>query len=91
MVANHIWNRWLRECPPDLITRKKWNQPTINVRVGDLVLVVDRAVSRGFWPLGRIVKVFPGLDTIVRSADVKTNGKAVTAEKQYFIFVLFLS
>ena len=29
--------------------------------------------------------------TIVRSADVKTNGEAVTAEEQYFIFVLFLS
>ena len=36
------------------------------------MLVVDRAVSRGSWPLGRIVKVFPGLDSIVRSADVKT-------------------
>lgn len=72
VVANHIWSRWLREYLPGLITRKKWTQPTVNVKVGDLVLVVDRAVSRGFWPLGRIVKVFPGLDSIVRSADVKT-------------------
>ena len=72
VVANHIWNRWLREYLPGLITRKKWTQPTVNVKVGDLVLVVDRAASRGSWPLGRIVKVFPGLDSIVRSADVKT-------------------
>ncbi|KAL9977438.1 hypothetical protein ACROYT_G014841 [Oculina patagonica] len=72
VVANHVWSRWLREYLPGLITRKKWTQPTVNVKVGDLVLVVDRAVSRGSWPLGRIVKVFPGLDSIVRSADVKT-------------------
>ena len=72
VIANHIWNRWLREYLPGLITRKKWTQPTVNVKVGDLVLVVDRAASRGSWPLGRIVKVFPGLDSIVRSADVKT-------------------
>ena len=72
VVANHTWSRWLREYLPGLITRKKWTQPTVNVKVGELVLVVDRAVSRGSWPLGSIVKVFPGLDSIVRSADVKT-------------------
>ena len=72
VVATHIWNRWLREYLPCLITRKKWLQPTANVKIGDLVLVVDYAVPRGCWPLGRIVKVFPGHDNIVRSAEVKT-------------------
>ena len=72
VVATHIWNRWLREYLPSLITRKKWLQPTANVKIGDLVLVVDYAVPRGYWPLGRIVKVFPGHDNIVRSAEVKT-------------------
>ena len=72
VVATHIWNRWLREYLPCLITRKKWLQPTANVKIGDLVLVVDYAVPRSCWPLGRIVNVFPGHDNIVRSADVKT-------------------
>ena len=58
----HIWNRWLREYLPRLITCKKWLQPTANVKIGDLVLVSDYAVPRGYWPLGRIVKVFPGHD-----------------------------
>ncbi|XP_068691199.1 uncharacterized protein [Montipora foliosa] len=72
VVATHIWNRWLREYLPRLITRKKLLQPTANVKIGDLVLVYDYAVPRGYWPLGRIVKVFPGHDNIVRSAEVKT-------------------
>ncbi|XP_068728881.1 uncharacterized protein [Montipora capricornis] len=72
VVATHIWNRWLREYLPRLITRKKWLQPTANVKIGDLVLVSDYAVPRGYWSLGRIVNVFPGHDNVVRSAEVKT-------------------
>ncbi|XP_068738732.1 uncharacterized protein [Montipora capricornis] len=72
LVATHIWKRWLRKYLPGLITRKKWLQPTTNVKIGDLVLVSDYAVPRGNWPLGRIVKVFPGHDNVVRSAEVKT-------------------
>ena len=74
VVPTHIWNRWLREYLPRLVTRKKWLQPTANynVKIGDLVLVSDYAVPRGYWPLGRIVKVFPGHDNVVRSAEVKT-------------------
>ena len=72
VVSTHIWNRWLREYLPGLITRKKWLQPTANVKIGDLVLVSEHAVSRGYWPLGKIVKVFPGHDNVVRSAEVKT-------------------
>ena len=72
VVATHIWNRWLREYLPGLITHKKWLQSTANVKMGDLVLVSEHAVPRGYWPLGRIVKVFPGHDNVVRSAEVKT-------------------
>ena len=43
-----------------------------NAKVGNLVLVDDYAVARSFWPLGSIVKGFPGHDTIVRSFKVKT-------------------
>ena len=67
-----IWNRWLQEYLPGLISRKKWLKPTANVKIGDLVLVSEHAVPRGFRPLGRIVKVFPGHDNVVRSAEVKT-------------------
>ena len=72
VVATHIWNRWLREHLPCLITRKKWLEPTANVKIGDLVLVVDYAIPRGCWPLGRIGKAFPRYDNIVQSAEVKT-------------------
>ena len=57
---------------PGLITSNKWLQPTANVKIGDLVLVDNYAVPRGYWPLGRIMKVFPGHDNIALSSEVKT-------------------
>ena len=71
VVATHVWKRWVREHLSGQIQRKKWNEDTRNIQVGDLILVVDYTVSRGSWLLGRVVEVFPGTDGVVRSADVK--------------------
>ena len=45
-----------------------------NLRVGDMVLIVDGSVPRGQWPLGRVVAVKDGADGLVRSVEVKTRG-----------------
>ena len=71
VIIAHIWKRWLREYLPGLTARKKWFQAVPNLKVGDLVLIVDYGTPRGCWPLGRIVTVFPGSDIVVRSAEVK--------------------
>ena len=72
VLINQVWARWLRDCLPTLISRKKWNQSTRNVRAGDLVLVVDEKTQRGDSPLARIMKTFPGKDDTVRVCEVKT-------------------
>ena len=72
VITTHLWNRRLREYLPGLAVHKKWFQPMASVKIGDLVLVVDYGSPRGPWPLGRIVRVFPGHDIVVRSAEVKT-------------------
>ena len=73
VITTHIWKRWLHEYLPGLTARKKWFQAVPNLKVGDLVLIVDYGTPRGCWPLGRIVTVFPGSDIVVRSAEVQTN------------------
>ena len=72
VVTNHLWKRCLREYLPTLVQRTKWTQDVPNLKVGDLVILVDHSVPRGTWPLGRIVEVYRGSDNVVRSADVKT-------------------
>ena len=71
-MVNEIWKRWLREYVPDLIERRKWLRPQRNIGVDDLVLIVDQNIPRGHWPLGKVIKVVPGTDDVVRSAIVKT-------------------
>ena len=55
--------------------------------VGDLVLVADKKSSRGTWPVGRITKVMPGKDGIVRTAVVQTQyGEYVRPAIKLFVF-----
>ena len=70
VFITHFWNRWLREIVPKLNSRSKWTQPNRNLRVNDIVLVINPEQRRGEWPLGRFVEVFPGPDGVVRSASV---------------------
>ena len=68
-----FWERWLDEYAPYLTKRGKWTQQRRNVRVDDIVLIVDSRNLRGQWPLGRVIEVMPGKDGKVRVVRVKTN------------------
>ena len=72
VVTNHLWGRWLREYLPAFVQRANWTQDVPNLKVGDLVIVVDYSTPRGTWQLGRIIEVYRDSDKIVRSVDVKT-------------------
>ena len=50
---------------------EKWNQERQDVKVGDIVLVVSPDTSRGNWPLGRVLEVYPGTDGRVRVVKVQ--------------------
>ena len=49
-----FWKRWREEFLATLNTRKKWRKKKDNLKVGDVVLVVDQNAPRGQWPLGRV-------------------------------------
>ena len=72
VLSDHFWKRWLHEYLPTLQQRQKWLRPQRNLAVNDLVMLVDENVPRGHWLLGRVTKVFPGRDGLVRVAEVKT-------------------
>ena len=70
-LVRHFWHRWLREWIPTLGSRKKWHRERRDVRVGEVVLVISPETSRGNWPMGRILEVYPGNDGRVRVAKVQ--------------------
>ena len=77
LLSNHFWNRWLHEYLPLLQERKKWILKLRNLAVNDLVLVVMEKLPRGHWLLGRVLKVFPGSDGLVRTAEIKTKNSTI--------------
>ena len=51
--------------------------PRPSLAVGDLVLVVDEASPRGFWPKGIVQEVFPDKHGVVRQVLVRTASSAL--------------
>ena len=57
---------------PCLVPRKKWDVQRRDVKVNDIVMLVDSNAVRGNWTIGRIIEVHPGKDGKVRNITVKT-------------------
>ena len=74
VIIDQFWDKWKRAYILDLHRRSKWHQVTKNLEEGDLVLIEETDAPRGVWPLGRVVRVQPGRDGLVRSVVVKTRG-----------------
>ena len=71
-LVDHFWRRWLREYVPYLTERRKWLHRIPNLKIDDVVIVVDPNSPRGHWPLARVVAVYPDPSGTVRTALVKT-------------------
>ena len=72
-LSQQFWNRYLKDYLPTLTTRTKWTKQVENLRQGDLVWILEDLTPRGLWPLGRVLRTFPGADGIVRSCEIKTS------------------
>ena len=71
-LADQFWTRWVKEYLPNLQLRQKWLETKGNLQTGSIVLILDESLPRNNWPLGRVLKTFPGRDGLVRSVQVKT-------------------
>ena len=68
-----FWKRWREEFVSALKLRKKWREAKDNLKVGDVVLVVDQNAPRGQWHLGQVEEVFQGQDGQERLVQVSTS------------------
>ena len=71
-LTDQFWRRWVKEYLPELQKRNQWCHGQKNVKIGDLVLIMDENTPRGLWPLGLVTDVKLGRDNLVRSVTVKT-------------------
>ena len=77
-IAQQFWTRWIKEYLPELQKRQKWLKVHKNVKVGDVVLVLEENTPRGVWPMGLVVEVTHGSDGLVRAAKIRTKSTTLT-------------
>ena len=53
-LTRHVWLRWMKEYLPYIGSRNKWFSPSANLKVGDVVMVIDPSAARREWKVGLI-------------------------------------
>ena len=71
-LVTSFWQRWASRYLPELQKRQKWGAACPNLKVGDLVMLVNENTPRGLWPLGLVESLNYSSDGLVRSAKVRT-------------------
>lgn len=75
-IEQEFWNRWSVDYLHQLQQRNKWQRPSENIEVGELVYIRSDNTPPGQWARGRIIDTYPGRDQLVRSVRVRTeNGE----------------
>lgn len=71
-IKQQFWRKWSKEYLSTLQHRNKWTSPKPNLKINDLVLLIDNNAPSLKWALGRVIQVFPGHDEMVRVVNVRT-------------------
>ncbi|XP_014207299.1 uncharacterized protein LOC106638559 [Copidosoma floridanum] len=67
-----FWNRWHTDYLNEFNIRQKWHESTGEIKPGAVVILIEKTIPHGRWPLGVVLEVCPGNDGIARVAQVKT-------------------
>ena len=68
--TDQFWHKWRHEYLQSLQARRKWKQDQDPLKPGDVVLMKSYDSVRNYWPLARILRIFPGDDGRVRKVEV---------------------
>lgn len=74
-VRQHFWRAWSKDYLSSLNERTKWRKVLPNLKVGDVVLLLNPNAPPLHWPLGKVTKVVCGKDGHVRVVEVQTSDK----------------
>ena len=70
-----FWRRYVNVYLPELQRRQKWLHRKPNMKIGNLVLILDENTPRQLWPMGLVTEVIHGRDGIVRSVRIRTKAR----------------
>jgi len=87
-ATTKFWELWTKLYLPELTKRSKWFKEKRSLKVSDVVIYVDNTLLRKKWPIGRIVKVFPSADGMIRKVELKTKSGIYVHVYRIIIYVL---
>jgi len=79
MIANILWEKWLKEYLPVLTSREKWIEKSTPLEIGDIVITADPSIANS-WRLGIIENVIHGSQDQVRQVTIRL-GKNKVVDK----------
>ena len=73
-LVQSFWDQWSKTYLSSLQKRNKWQKPVSNIKVGDLVMMLDESSPLiTIWKMGKVTSTYPGEDGMVRAADVQVS------------------
>ena len=69
-IVQQFWNLWSGQYLQSLQKANKWHKETPNIKVGDLVMLLDDSELQTHWRTARVSQTFPGKDGLTRAAEV---------------------
>ena len=73
-IVRQFWQRWSTEYIASIRRLTKWQRPTKNLEIGDVVVIQEDNLVPTKWPLARVVKTHVGNDKLVRVTVKTSNG-----------------
>ncbi|XP_062123020.1 uncharacterized protein LOC133836507 [Drosophila sulfurigaster albostrigata] len=71
-LHQHFCVRWKNEYLEELHKRNKWQSPSRDLQIGDMVVIREENIPPQEWRLGRVLTACPGADERVRVVDIQT-------------------
>jgi len=73
-TVQSFWKRWMPEYILRMQNRPKWKMERPDIETGAMVIIKEDGLSPAHWKLGRVMEVYPGKDSHVRSAKMRVIG-----------------
>ena len=77
-LTSQIWKEFVIRYVRQLHIHHKWPTKETPLNIGQVVLVIQPHVQKGYWPLGIVQDVIKGKDGQVRNVTVCTTGGVIT-------------
>lgn len=72
-MYQEFWKVWSKHYLNMLQSRPKWRKEIANIKIGSLEILKEDNTKPMYWPMARIINVFPGSDNKIRVVEVKTS------------------